>query len=88
MHLAWNLVLVELNPVVGNGSDALAGGADNVHHVVGRFLFGGVGAEPRPEEPDGVAPETRQARIQHQRHQGHNCLPVWPGKGERDNNAD
>ena len=82
--LVRDLVLVILDHVVGLAAPAEVALADDLHHVVGGLALAGAWGEAGAQLFDGVAAETRQPRVQHQRHQRHDRLSVRPGTNERE----
>lgn len=78
IHLVRDLVLIILNHIVGLGSEVQARALDHGNHVVGRLSFRHIGLETRSHEFYGLASETGQPGVQHERYQGDDCFVIWP----------
>jgi hypothetical protein len=63
------LILIILDHVVGPRPEIQETVADNLQHVRRRLLVGGPRVESPSQQFDRLAPETRQSRVQHERHQ-------------------
>ena len=77
MRLIRNLILSILNHIVGLAAPALRALLDDAQHVDSSLFLGGLRHEASTELLDGLTAETRQARVQHQRHQANDSLLVW-----------
>lgn len=76
MTLVWNILLTELDPVVGFGPPAQEALLYDPLHVLSRVMLRGHWLEPVLELFDGLTPETGQPCVQHEGHQGDDCLVV------------
>ena len=64
--LTWNLILVELNPVVSYGPRIFTRALNDAMHVHRGFLFRLIRGEARPQEPNRVSAEAGESCIQHE----------------------
>lgn len=65
----WDLVLVELQYVVGFAPATEEAALDDFNHEGRGFLLTHVGVEPLFQEFDRLSSEAWQPRVEHQRHQ-------------------
>lgn len=79
MALVWNILLMELDPVIGFGPPAQEALLYDPLHVLGRIMLRGHWLEPVLELFDGLTPETGQPCVQHKGHQGDDRLMVRSG---------
>ena len=80
--LIWDLVLVVLDHVVCLAAPVLGAVTDDLQHVVCCLSLVHLWCKSCPQLFDRVAPETWQACVQHQRHEGHDSLSVRPTTNE------
>lgn len=78
--LIRNLILIILYNIVSTRPEIQEAVPDNLQHVSGCFLIRGSRTEPAQQEFDGLASETREAGIEHQRYQRDDGFVVRPKK--------
>jgi hypothetical protein len=63
MFLIGDIILIELDKIIGPGSDVTEGRADYLQHVIGCISVRSLRSETGLQQFDGLSSETRQPRV-------------------------